>query len=82
MVGETPPNPMDAIRDARYAPLVLPNNIHPLRGNYYMKYLPRFDNEGETTTEEHLKTFYSFAESFQVDYDNVWMRTFVKIVDG
>jgi hypothetical protein len=30
MVGATPPNPMDAIRAARYAPLVLPNNLHPL----------------------------------------------------
>jgi hypothetical protein len=44
MDGETPPNPMDSIRDAIYAPLVFPNNIDPLLGNDYMKYLPRFDN--------------------------------------
>ena len=83
MVGATPPNPLDAIRTARYAPLVLPNNLqYPLPSNDYMKYLPRFDNEGETATEEHLTTFYSFGDNFQVDYDDVWMRLFVQNLDG
>jgi hypothetical protein len=82
MVGAAPPNPMDAIRVARYAPLVLPNNLHPLPTTDYMKYLPRFDNEGETTAEEHLTSFYSFADNFQVDYDDVWMKLFVQSLDG
>ena len=78
MVGATPPNPMDAIRTARYAPLVFPNNLHPLQGNDYMKYLRRFDNEGETTAEDHLTTFYSFADDFQVDFDDLWKSIFVQ----
>jgi hypothetical protein len=81
-IGAPPPNPMDVIVVARYAPLVLPNNIHPLPGNDYMKYLPRFDNGGETTVEEHLTAFYSFADNFQVDYDDVWMKIFVQSLDG
>jgi hypothetical protein len=59
MAGATPPNPMDVMRAYRYAPLVFPNNLHPLPVNDYMKYLPRFDNEGETTAEENL-TFFLF----------------------
>jgi hypothetical protein len=70
------------LRVAIYEPLVLPNNIHPLLENDYMKYLPRFDNEGETTAEEHLTAFYSFADNFQVDYDDVWMMFFVQSLDG
>jgi hypothetical protein len=82
MDGATPPNPMDATKASRYAPLVFPNNIHPLPTNYYMKYLPRFDNEGETTLEEHLTYFYSFTDNFQVYYDDVWMRLFVQSLYG
>jgi hypothetical protein len=82
MAGATPPNLMDAIRASRYGPLVLPNNLHSLRENDYMKYLPSFDNEGETIVEEHLTTFYSFLENFQVDYDDVWMRLFFRSLDG
>jgi hypothetical protein len=81
MVGATPPNP-DVIRVVRYAPLVLPNNLHPLPIIDYMKYLPSFDNEGETTAEENLTSFYSCADNFQVDYDDVWMRLFVQSLDG
>jgi len=82
MVGATPPNPMDVIRVVRYAPLVLPNNLHPLPIIDYMKYLPSFDNERETTVEDNLTYFYSCADNFQVDYDDVWMRLFVQSLDG
>ena len=82
MAGATPPNPMDVIRVERYALLLFPNNLHPLPENDYMNYLPRFDNEGETTAEENLTTFYSFADNFQVVYDDVWMRIFVQSLDG
>jgi hypothetical protein len=47
-----------------------------------MKYLPRFDNEGDNIAEEHLTTFYSFADNFQVDYDDVWIRIFAQSLDG
>jgi len=82
MVGATPPNPMDAIRASIYAPLVFPNNIHPIPTTNYMKYLPRFDNEGEITAKDNLTTFYSVSDNFQVDYDDVWMSLFVQSLDG
>jgi hypothetical protein len=47
-----------------------------------MKYLPRFENEGETIVEENLIDFYSFVENFQVDYDDGWMRLLVQSLDG
>jgi hypothetical protein len=43
-----------------------------------MKYLPRFNGEGEVTAEEHLTSFYSFADNFNVEHTYVWMRLFVQ----
>jgi hypothetical protein len=70
-------NRMDVIIVARYAPLVLLVGLHALPTTYYMKYLPRYNGEGEVTTEEHLVAFYSFADNFNIDYADVWMRLFV-----
>jgi hypothetical protein len=42
-----------------------------------MKYLPRYNGEGEITSEEYLVAFYSFADNFNIDYSDVWMRLFV-----
>ena len=39
-------NRMDAIIAARYAPLVLPVVLHALPTTDYMKYLPRYNEEG------------------------------------
>jgi hypothetical protein len=47
-----------------------------------MKYLPRYNGEGDVTAEEHLVAFYSFADNFNIDYANVWMRLFVQSLDG
>jgi hypothetical protein len=75
-------NRMDVIIVARYAPLVLPVFLHALPTKYYMKYLPRYNGEGEITVEEHMVAFYSFADNFNIDYSDVWMRLFVQILDG
>jgi glycosidase len=48
----------------------------------YMKYLPRFNGEGEVTTKENLTSFYSFAYNFNVEHTDVWMRLFVQSLDG
>ena len=73
---------MDAIIGSRYAPLVLPVALHAFPATDYMKYLPRYNEEGEFTTEEHLVAFYSFANNFNIDYEDVWMRLFVQSLDG
>jgi hypothetical protein len=70
-------NRMNAIIASRYAPLVLPVGLHALPTTYYMKYLPRYNGEGDVTVEEHLVAFYSFADNFNIDYADVWMRLFV-----
>ena len=46
-----PPNIMDAIVAVRYSPLVLPQPLSSLHGGDYQKYLPRFNGQGEVTTE-------------------------------
>jgi hypothetical protein len=75
-------NRMDVIIDARYAPLVLHVVLHALPTTDYMKYLPRYNGEGELTVEEHLVSFYSFADNFNIDYSDVWMRLFAQSLDG
>jgi hypothetical protein len=67
---------------ARYAPLVFPVGLHALPATDYMKYLPRYNGEGDVTAEEHLVAFYNFADNFNIDYADVWMRLFVQSLDG
>jgi len=40
-------NKMDAIISTRYAPLVLPQVLSDFPTGDYMKYLPRFNGEGD-----------------------------------
>jgi hypothetical protein len=70
-------NRMNVIIATRYAPLVLPVVLHALPTTDYMKYLPRYNGEGEIIVEEHLVSFYSFADNFNIDYSDVWMSFFV-----
>jgi hypothetical protein len=73
---------MDEIVAARYAPLVLPQVMYTFPPNYYMRYLPRFNGDGSVTAEEHLSSFYSFADNFNVEHVDVWMRLFVQSLNG
>ena len=75
-------NRMDAIVAARYAPVILPQVMYAFPPNDYMKYLPRFNGEGGDTIEENLSSFYSFANNFNVEHADVWMRLFVQSLDG
>jgi hypothetical protein len=68
---------MDGIVAARYAPLILPQVLFSFPPNDYMRYLPRFNGDGAVTAEEHLSSFYSFADNFNVEHANVWMRLFM-----
>jgi hypothetical protein len=77
MVG----NRMDVIIVVGYAPLVLPHVLYAFPAADYMKYLPRFNGEGEVTTEENLSSFYSFADNFNVEHTDVWMRLFAQSLD-
>jgi hypothetical protein len=77
-----PPTRMDAIVAARYAPLILPHPMNPLPAGDYLKYMPKFSGEGDITVEEHLATFYSYADNLNIENEDVWMRVFVQSLDG
>jgi hypothetical protein len=75
-------NRMDAIVAARYAPLILPHPMNPFPVGDYLKYMPKFIGEGDITAEEHLASFYSYADNLNIGDEDVWMRVFVQSLDG
>ena len=77
-----PADPINAIIVSRYAPLVFPNNLNAFCTTDYMKYLPRFNGEGDVTGEEHLIAFYNFVDNFTIEHFDVWMRPFTQSLDG
>jgi hypothetical protein len=66
-----PPNRMDAIVAARYAPLILPQPLNPLPAGDYLKYMPKFSGEEDITAEEHLAAFYSYADNLNIENEDV-----------
>jgi hypothetical protein len=78
MEGDNPPrNMMDEILAARYASLVLPQPMNSLPDMDYLKCMPQFIGEGNVTVEEHLASFYRFAEIQAIENEDVRMRVFV-----
>ena len=74
---------MELIVVARYAPLVLPQPLNPLPQGDYLKYLSKFTGEGTgLIIEEHLTSFYSYAENPNIEHEDVWTRLFVQSMDG
>jgi hypothetical protein len=83
MAGANPPrNIMHAILDARYSPLVLPRPMNSLPIGDYLKYMPMFIGEEDIAAEEHLATFYSYADNLNIENEDVWMRVLVQSLDG
>jgi hypothetical protein len=83
MAGAIPArNRMDAIVDARYAPLISPQPMNSLPPRDFLKYMPKFTWEEDITVEEHLATFYSYATNLNIENEDVWMIFFVQILDG
>ena len=48
----------------------------------YQKYRPKFTRTEGVTAEEHLESFYSYADNLDISEDDVWMRVFVQSLDG
>jgi hypothetical protein len=83
MARVNPPlNRMDAIVAARYAPLVLPQPTNSLPIGDYLKYMPKFTLEEDITIEEHLVSFYSYADNLNIENEDVWIWVFVQSVYG
>jgi hypothetical protein len=72
MAGVDPPvNRMDTIMATRYAPLVLPQPMNALLARDYLKYMPKFTGEEDITVEEHLATFYKYADNLNIENKDV-----------
>ena len=41
-----------------------------------------FNGQGETTVEGHWDAFMSYVDNLNIEAKDVWMRIFVKILDG
>jgi len=48
----------------------------------YLKYMPKFNGEGEVKTEEHLADFYAYVDNLNIEHEDVWMRVFFQILEG
>jgi hypothetical protein len=66
-------NRMDAIVATRYAPLFLPQTMNTLPVGDYLKYMPKFIGEEDITAEEHLSSFYRYADNLNIENEDVWM---------
>lgn len=82
MVGPQAPSKMERIIAARYGPLVLPTPLNAMPTGEYHKYRPNFTRTKGVIAEEHLESFYSYADNLDTSEDDVWMRVFVQSLDG
>ena len=48
----------------------------------YLKYMPKFTGEEDITIEEHLVSFYNYADNLNIENEDVWMRVFVQSLFG
>ena len=82
IMAQPPPTRMELIVATRYVPLVLPKPLNALPQGDYLKYLPKFMGEGDgMTVEEHLVSFYNYADNQNIEHEDVWTRLFVQSLD-
>jgi len=73
---------MERIIATRYGPLILPTPLNAMPTGEYQKYRPKFIGTEGVIAEEHLDSFYSYADNLDISEDDVWMRVFVQSLDG
>jgi hypothetical protein len=76
-----PPPGVFAKVAARYAPLVLPSQLHDLPDNY-IKNLPKFTGEGDLTAAEHINFFDQFSNICGIEHEDVYSRLLVQTFEG
>ena len=62
---------MEQILANRYAPLVLPNPLSAMSTGDYHKYMSKFTGYGDYTVEEHIESFYAYAENINISEEDV-----------
>ena len=73
---------MERIIAARYGTLILPTHLNAMPTGEYQMYMPKFTGTEGVTAEEHLESFYSYADNLDIGEGDVWMRVFVQSMDG
>lgn len=66
---------------AKYAPLVLPQNLDAMPANYQSK-IPLFDATQGITAQQHVDRMSDLFDLHEVDAKNVTMRLFVQTFRG
>jgi len=66
---------------ARYAPLVLPQNLGAMPADYQTK-IPFFDATQTITTQQHVDKMNDFFDLHEVEIEDVTMRLFVQSFGG
>jgi hypothetical protein len=66
---------------ARFAPLILPAQLHDLPQNYSQR-IRLYDVEGDVSAEKHLDWFNDFVDLEEVDYADAKMRLFAQSLSG
>jgi hypothetical protein len=56
--------------------------MNALPGGDYLKYMPKFIGEEDIIVEEHLSSFYIYADNLNIENEDGWMRVFVQRLDG
>ena len=69
------------IMDNRYAPLVLPTNLHDLPQGY-AQCLKQFGAEGDVTAQQHFYRFLVFCDLEEIDYEDVKTQLFDQSLSG
>jgi len=82
MAAPQVPTKIERIITARYGPLVLPTPLNAMPNGEYQKYMPKFIGTEGVTTEEHIESFYSYADNLDISEADVRMRVFVQSLDG
>lgn len=65
----------------KFAPLVLPKNLHDLPQGYAQR-LKQFGAEGDIIAQQHLDRFIDFCDLEEIDYEDVKMRLFAQSLSG
>lgn len=71
MASPQAPNKMERIIAARYGPLVLPTPLNSMPTGEYQKYRPKFTGTKGVTAEEHIESFYRYANNLDISEDDV-----------
>ena len=71
IAGQQAPTKMERIIAARYGPLVLPIPLNSMHVGEYQKCMPKFTGIEGVTAEEHLESFYSYADNLDISEDDV-----------